>query len=128
MGSPEAAHGVDRAARGPDLGDMWNNPTFPFRVFKSHYDPNVLPIKKFPKVKFLAMTRNGLDVVASLVPFFSAHSDEFRKLWGGFPPASSGVAEADAAARLTELLPGGQFAMLYWDCKYRATTMHSHWC
>jgi hypothetical protein len=40
------------------------------------------------KVKFLAMARNGLDVAASMVPFFDGHNPNFRHTWGGFPPVS----------------------------------------
>lgn len=53
------------------LKEFYDNPAYPFRVFKSHFTPKesggVLPVKEFPKVKFLAMARNGPDVIASLV-------------------------------------------------------------
>jgi hypothetical protein len=98
---------------GKTWGSLWNNPAFPFRIFKSHYTPETLPIKKFPKVKFLAMTRSGLDIVASMVPFFDAHSQAFRNVWGGFPPAGSGNETADAETRLNELLPGNLLDQLY---------------
>lgn len=53
------------------LKDFYDNPAFPFRVFKSHFTPKesggFLPVKEFPNVKFLAMTRTGMDVVASMV-------------------------------------------------------------
>ena len=61
-----------------------------------------------------AMARNGLDVVASLVPFFNQHTEEFRTMWGGFPPASTGDLAKDAATRLDDLLPGGMMADMYW--------------
>ena len=71
----------------------WDNPRYPFRIFKSHYTPmesgGVLPIKDNPQLKFLAMARNGLDVVNSFVFFWHAHTDNFRNVFGGFPPASS---------------------------------------
>ena len=35
------------------------------------------------KIKYLAMARNGIDVAASMTDFYSSHTDEFRKLWGG---------------------------------------------
>ena len=59
------------------------------------------------------MARNGLDVVYSLVPFMNSHDDEFRAMWGGFPPKSSGIPEKDQEDRLTELLPGGNLYELY---------------
>lgn len=56
---------------GKTLKSFYDNPAFPFRIFKSHFAPvesgGVLPVTAFPKVKFLAMARNGLDVVASFV-------------------------------------------------------------
>jgi hypothetical protein len=100
---------------GKTWGEMWNNPAFPFRVFKSHYTPATLPIKQFPKVKFLAMARNGLDVVASMVPFFDSHTQQFRDVWGGFPPKGSGNVTADAETRMDQMMPGNLLGTLYFD-------------
>eukprot|EP00750_Incisomonas_marina_P020359 INCI3977.2.p1 GENE.INCI3977.2~~INCI3977.2.p1 ORF type:complete len:215 (-),score=46.92 INCI3977.2:407-1051(-) len=75
--------------------------------------PDVLPVKSRPKVKFLAMSRNFLDAVASLIPFFDSHSEEFRQMWGGFPPTSSADKAASVEERLTEVLPGGMLSPLY---------------
>lgn len=65
--------------------DVWDHPSYPFRIFKSHYAPGVLPIRKKggSKIKYLAMVRNGLDMAASFTTFYSAHTPEFRRLWGG---------------------------------------------
>ena len=53
------------------LKEFYDNAAYPFRIFKSHYTPleagGVLPVRQFPNVKFVAMARNGMDVVASLV-------------------------------------------------------------
>jgi hypothetical protein len=65
---------------GSKLASYWNNPSFPFRIWKSHSTPEVIKVKEFPKVKFLAMARNGMDVVNSMIPFFKAHSEELRAL------------------------------------------------
>lgn len=100
---------------GKKLKDYWDNPEFPYRVWKSHMTPKHIHVKQFPKVKFVAMVRNGLDVVNSLVPFFNQHSDEFRTLWGGFPPKSSGDPDKDKAARVDDLLPGGLLYGLWFD-------------
>lgn len=78
-------------------------------------DAGVLPVKSRPNVKFLAMSRNFMDVVASLIPFFDSHSEEFRQMWGGFPLASSGDQVANAEARLTEVLPGGMLDAIYFE-------------
>lgn len=106
---------------GTPLKDHWDNPRYPFRIFKSHYGPKesggVLPIRflgeNFPNAKILAMSRNGLDVVRSLVPFFNDHTEEFRAMWGGFPPPSAGNFEVDREARMNEMLPGGPLGGLY---------------
>eukprot|EP01083_Nonionella_stella_P018341 51134_1 len=66
------------------------------------------------------MARNGLDQVASAVPFFDNHSDGFRKMWGGFPPADGGANGGDqerkiASQRMQEMMPGGMFAAWHWE-------------
>lgn len=104
---------------GKPLKDIWNHPDYPFRVFKSHFGPleagGVIPVKKLAerKVKILAMSRNGLDVVASIVPFFESHSEDFRKMWGGFPEKSCGDLSKDADNFMNQLLPGGLLSHLY---------------
>lgn len=72
-------------ADGRKMKDFWDHPSYPFRIFKSHYTPRVLPVRKVggKKIKYLAMARNGIDVAASLVTFYSSHTDKFRNLWGG---------------------------------------------
>jgi hypothetical protein len=72
-------------ADGKTLSYYWDNPSYPFRVFKSHYAPPELPVRKVggKKIKYLAMARNGLDVAASMTNFYSAHTQTFRELWGG---------------------------------------------
>ncbi|CAM9286277.1 unnamed protein product [Ectocarpus fasciculatus] len=101
------------------LKDFYDHPAYPFRIFKSHFTPveagGVLPVREFPNVKFVAMARNGMDVVASLVPFFNQHTETFREMWGGFPPGSDGDLEKDTEGRLNDLLPGGMLYGLYFD-------------
>ena len=72
-------------SNGRKLKEYWDNPAFPFRIFKSHYAPPELPVRKKggKKIKYLAMARNGLDVAASMTNFYSSHTDKFRKVWGG---------------------------------------------
>lgn len=97
--------------------DVWDNPKFPFRIFKSHYAPPELPVRKKggKKIKYLAMSRNGIDVAASMTDFYSAHSDAFRKLWGGFPPDISGDDHAsdEPPAAVKDMLPTGPMAEVY---------------
>ena len=102
---------------GTKLKDYWDNDRYPFRIFKTHYSPResggLLPVTDNPQLKFIACARNGLDVLASFVNFFSGHTDEFRRLWGGFPPRSTGKWEVDAERRLQEGLPSGILGKFY---------------
>mmetsp|Transcript_9976 Transcript_9976/g.29538 ORF Transcript_9976/g.29538 Transcript_9976/m.29538 type:complete len:392 (-) Transcript_9976:308-1483(-) len=98
---------------GTQYKDRWDHPRYPFRVFKSHYAPPIMPVKSNPQLKFLSMARDGLDVTNSLVPFFSDHNENFRRMWGGFPPDSTGDLKIDAEARMQEILPGGLLDHLY---------------
>jgi hypothetical protein len=70
---------------GRPMSYYWDNPAYPFRIFKSHFAPPELPVRKSSgkKIKYLAMARNGLDVAASMTSFYSAHTQKFRELWGG---------------------------------------------
>jgi hypothetical protein len=70
---------------GRELRHYWDHPSYPFRIFKSHYSPPILPVRKSggAKIKYLAMVRNGIDVAASVMPFFASHTEAFRNLWGG---------------------------------------------
>lgn len=102
---------------GKKLKDYWDNPAFPFRVFKSHFRPqhdgghpyaDILPIRVFPKVKYLAAIRNPYEMFASWYAFVFNHRDPFRVMWGGFPPEYPDI---DSAAK--DLLPGGNSYSLY---------------
>ena len=123
---------------GTPLKQLWDHEDYPYRVFKSHFSPDtdggVIPVKARRDVKFLAMTRNGLDMVASLIPFFDAHSEQFRKMWGGFPPVSSGTYEEDANARFNDLLPGGMFEdfffgynVKWWKARHEPNVLFLHY-
>ena len=101
---------------GTKLKDHWDNEEYPFRIFKSH--DHVESLGKLiggDKIKFLAMSRNGLDMAASFVPFFDKHTDAFRKLWGNFPPVEPGTLREKTRVRLRQLLPGGIFDNFYFD-------------
>ncbi len=70
---------------GRRMKDVWDHPSYPFRIFKSHYGPPELPVRKEggKKIKYIAMVRNGIDVAASYTKFFSSQTKQFRSLWGG---------------------------------------------
>eukprot|EP00621_Florenciella_sp_RCC1693_P011547 CAMPEP_0182527288 /NCGR_PEP_ID=MMETSP1323-20130603/3746_1 /TAXON_ID=236787 /ORGANISM="Florenciella parvula, Strain RCC1693" /LENGTH=327 /DNA_ID=CAMNT_0024736255 /DNA_START=59 /DNA_END=1042 /DNA_ORIENTATION=- len=114
-----AAMNTTVLADGSKLSDQWNNDKYAYRAFKTHFTPmmgaepgmdEILPIKDFPKVKFLAMARNGKDVMASFRPFWESHTPEFKKTWGGFPPNYP-----TSAAMLKDLLPGGPIGHLWFN-------------
>lgn len=78
---------------GTPVKDLWDHPSYKFRVFKAHEAPidsefggriSVLPLKK--TIKYLAMYRNLPDILASFYPFVNSHNPKFIELWGGFPP------------------------------------------
>lgn len=98
---------------GTPYKNYWDNPGYPFRVFKSHNRAESFGSligdkdKRKKNVRFLAMTRYGLDQIASMVPFFLCHSSEFRNLWGGFPPASSAPIREISKERFEQCKPGG---------------------
>jgi len=124
---------------GMPLNKYWDHPAYPFRVFKSHNFPREapggsLPVRQRPGVKFLAMARNHADQVASFVPFFNQHTEEYRKVWGGFPPGSVGDPIDDAEERLGMLAPGGplnQFTAPYtkgwWAAKQLPNVLLLHY-
>jgi aryl sulfotransferase len=78
---------------GKPLKHYWDNPLYPFRVFKSHEYPieagGVLHIKENPNVKFVAMVRNPVDVTLSFMTFMNKHTPTLRHMLGGFPPKFS---------------------------------------
>jgi len=102
---------------GRPMKEYWDNPAYPFRVFKSHYTPPTLPVRKEggKKIKYLAMVRNGIDVAASMTPFYTSHSEKFRSLWGGFPPAiaEDSYSSDTPPAAVKDILPGGPLESIY---------------
>lgn len=125
-------------ADGRKLKDIWDNPAFPFRIFKSHYAPPELPVRKKggKKIKYLAMARNGIDVAASMTDFYSSHTDEFRKLWGGFPPDISGgdPSAEEPPAAVKDMLPPGPMAEIYfgyvkkwWEFRNDPNVLYLHY-
>jgi len=53
------------------------------------------------------MARNGLDQIASMTPFVINHSDQFKSLWGGFPPGRPAPLRELAKERLEQAKPLG---------------------
>mmetsp|Transcript_12953 Transcript_12953/g.32645 ORF Transcript_12953/g.32645 Transcript_12953/m.32645 type:complete len:376 (-) Transcript_12953:168-1295(-) len=135
-----------KLADGTPIRDIWNHPDLPFRVFKAHEiprqvdadgnpdpkpnggDPGVLPLDEFPNVKFIAMVREGKDMVVSLNTFFRIHSKEFKDMWAGFPPNHETMLET-----VKSLLPGGNLYPLYfgylkgwWPYRHRKNVLLVH--
>ena len=73
---------------GSHLKDYWDHPSYPFRVFKSHYTPdeavggaefqNVLPVRRYPGVKYVVAARNGMWSFRGENPLQSVDSNMSR--------------------------------------------------
>lgn len=71
-----------------------------FGIYRQSISPFLVGDKQpVPGVKYVLGVRNPIDAVASLRPFWDSFTDEFREMWGGFPPRSSSVAEFEAMIR-----------------------------
>lgn len=59
-------------------------------------DPKVVGLnpKANPNIKYIGIVRNGKEVIRSIYPFINSHGQEFRNMWGGFPPKLSTPEEA----------------------------------
>ena len=129
------------SSTGKQYNYYWDNPRYPFRIFKSHYAPKetdggVLPITTNRQLKFLGMVRNGLDIANSLILFFNDTTDDFRNLFGGFPPKSppGDTLEDTAHKRINELLPGNlldfvyfEYAKRWWQMKEEPNVLLLHY-
>eukprot|EP00448_Togula_jolla_P012470 CAMPEP_0170607230 /NCGR_PEP_ID=MMETSP0224-20130122/20942_1 /TAXON_ID=285029 /ORGANISM="Togula jolla, Strain CCCM 725" /LENGTH=409 /DNA_ID=CAMNT_0010932379 /DNA_START=58 /DNA_END=1287 /DNA_ORIENTATION=+ len=114
------AYNTTRLDNGKLLKDYWDHPSYPFRVYKSHCTPdetvggdpfsNVLPVKKYPNVKYIVSVRNGLEVGRSLHRYFNSFDPWVREMWGGFPPTSENVEDT-----VKDLLPGGNLQGFYFE-------------
>lgn len=102
---------------GRRMKDIWDHPSHPFRIFKSHYAPPILPVtrKGGNKLKYMVVSRNGIDVAASASKFYTQHSEPFRKLWGGFPPVihDDALSADEPPAAVKDILPGGPLDSFY---------------
>mmetsp|Transcript_3920 Transcript_3920/g.8641 ORF Transcript_3920/g.8641 Transcript_3920/m.8641 type:complete len:383 (+) Transcript_3920:92-1240(+) len=103
--------------RGREMRYYWDHPSYPFRIFKSHYVPGILPVRKKggKKIKYLAMVRNGIDVAASMTTFFTAHTEQFRNVWGGFPPAipAEALNSDEPPESVKGIMPGNNLEAIY---------------
>ena len=103
---------------GKAFKDYWDHQSYPFRIYKSHYLPlnssdskwAVLPVRQFPQVKFLAMSRDGLDVVSSFQRHRENINEDLSWMWGGYPPKPNHPQDL-----LEQALPGGPLSWLYFD-------------
>mmetsp|Transcript_17105 Transcript_17105/g.22378 ORF Transcript_17105/g.22378 Transcript_17105/m.22378 type:complete len:354 (+) Transcript_17105:186-1247(+) len=119
--------------------ERWNSSKFPFRVFKSHMTPipalksdrksrlQCLDIEGRSDVKFIAMTRDGRDVAKSLQKFFLAHSQEFRNLWGGFPPPLNSLDEAFDFVIPNENIAVLEYVKEWWPFRHHPNVLLLHY-
>ena len=57
-----------------------HNEIFPFRIFKTHEAPPVLPFHE--ERKYIIPIRNGKDTLVSDYYFSQSRTDEFNRIWG----------------------------------------------
>eukprot|EP00053_Salpingoeca_punica_P007097 m.65605 g.65605 ORF g.65605 m.65605 type:complete len:452 (+) comp13998_c1_seq1:24-1379(+) len=124
----------------------WDSPKYPFRVFKSHMTPEgqdsdwlgkdcvhlqssqaVLPVRKYPKVKFISMVRNGQDVISSFAPFPAMHTEEFRNMWGGFPAHHKNLQACFDLFVPGEAVPSRCFARAWWPFRNEPNVLLLHY-
>jgi len=83
--------------------------------------------EKNPDVKYIAIVRNGKEVIKSFLPFINSHREKFRKLWGGFPPKMAGPKEI--LKFVVDDLPDFYFGHLlaWWERKDRPNVLLLHY-
>merc|ERR1711957_230059 len=57
------------------------------------HDTMGLNPKENHDIKYVVIARNGKEVMRSMYPFINSHTQEFRRMWGGFPRKLSGPEE-----------------------------------
>lgn len=93
-----------------------------FRTFKSHYAPPKLPY--YPHLKYVVGMRNPLDTAVSMSKMIDEITEQWRRLWGGFPPRSAdGITDEEFADMLLVRVGPGK-AM--WD-SFMAPYYKSWW-
>mmetsp|Transcript_24322 Transcript_24322/g.29691 ORF Transcript_24322/g.29691 Transcript_24322/m.29691 type:complete len:280 (-) Transcript_24322:87-926(-) len=116
----------------------WNRKEYPFRVFKSHMTPKpidgkatspfqCLDVAGRSKVKYIAMTRDGRDVIKSLEKFLNVHSKEFRNMWGGFPPPLESMEAAFDFSMPTENVPVLDYIKEWWPYRNHPNVLLLHY-
>jgi len=124
----------------PGRPESWNSTEYKFRAFKSHFFPSgvqpkddndkqfaVLPVRERRDVKFIAMTRKSEDVLFSLFPFFATHGEEFRKLWGGFPPIFHDFQDVIEFSHPREMIAITEYARLWWNFRHEPNVLLLHY-
>lgn len=75
------------------------------------------------------MMRTPGDVLRSFYPFFAAHRDEFRAIWGGFPPVYSDhealINDFDEQGPLGPMLWG--YANVWWRYRHEPNVLLMHY-
>jgi len=121
-----------------DKRGQWNKTEYPFRVFKSHMTPKpmngpknshfqCLDVVGRPKVKYIAMTRDGRDVMKSLEKFLRIHTKEFRTMWGGFPPPLENMEAAFDFCMPTENIPVLGYIKEWWPYRNHPNVLLLHY-
>ena len=83
--------------------------------------------EKNPDVKYIAIVRNGKEVLKSFLPFINSHTEDFRNMWGGFPPKMDGP--EDIVKFAVDDMPHFYFGHLtsWWDRKHLPNVLLLHY-
>ena len=103
-----------------------------FQIF-THKFPGTNPTlvgldpKLNPDVKYIAIVRNGKEVLKSFLDFMNSHTKKFRDMWGGFPPPMDGP-EAILKFAVDDM-PDFYFGHLkaWWDFKDEPNVLLLHY-
>jgi hypothetical protein len=128
------------------LRSHWDNPKYPYRAFKCPFAPkpvnglpptvreSIVEPREFPRVKFIAIAREGKDVVHSFQTFFGSHDDRWRGMWN-YPPGRGASAGAIRSTEDSlEFLTRGEGKEMYfgyvnawWQYRHDANVLLLHY-
>mmetsp|Transcript_36504 Transcript_36504/g.58822 ORF Transcript_36504/g.58822 Transcript_36504/m.58822 type:complete len:352 (-) Transcript_36504:4650-5705(-) len=102
--------------------EKWNTSEYKFREFKTHATPvgsdelfSIMDVRKRTDVKFIAMAREGKDVLNSMYFFVDNLSAEFTRMWGGFPPTGGSFEDFFAFNIPSEKILILKYVLRWWE-------------
>lgn len=104
-----------------------------FQFFTAHHAPGTDPKlfgvypEKNPDVKYIAIVRNDREVLQSFWRFLNKMTDEYRAMWGGFPPKME--RREDIVQFMVDEIPEVYFGHLksWWERKDMSNVLLLHY-